>query len=312
LTISAFWPSRTWSLNLTNTNKDRLEVGILSVETPQAQEELSLGGFLTVVGEDTSPSPTLFSFPGRHHPTSQSFTNSFLLPSGLHPTLQLSISGNQAPLDERSCSLHAHLTLPRTVFADRYQLQDPLFLSSKNLSAIHYITPNVDLEAPAYTLPLWGSSLLLELSPPASSREEEWAAEIPLHLRYLLPNEHGYQNTSIPNPVLFWACTAEEGSKFTVNPFERVNLGYEGLFGPRTMFYHLSPESVGGLGDSERLVNVLSVPVLDLEKSTYVEMGTAGVVLAGFAWVVWCLWGVWGRVGYGRGSSKDVGEKKRQ
>ncbi|TVY53168.1 Protein pbn1, partial [Lachnellula suecica] len=278
LTVTAFWPSQTWDLDIKNTNQDRLEVGILSVQNPKEREELSLGGFLTVVGEDDHPSPTLFSFPARHHPTSQSFTSSFLLPSGLHPTLQLSISGNKPPVEERSCSLHAHLTLPCPIFADKYQLSDPLFLASKNLSAIHYISPSVDLEAPAYTLPFWGSSLLLELAPPSSTFD--WTAEIPLHLRYMMPKEGGLQKAEVPSPVLFWACTAEEGSKFTVNPFERVNLGYDGLFGPRTMFYHLSPEGVGE-GD---LVNVLSVPVLDLSKSAYVEAGTAAVVVAGFAW----------------------------
>lgn len=84
-----------------------------------------------------------------------------------------------------------------------------------------------------------------------------------------------------------------------MNPFERVNLGYEGLFGPRTMFYHLSPEATG------KLVSEVQVPVLDSEKARYVEVGTAVVVGLGFMWVVWCLMGVWGREGYGR--KKKVG-----
>ncbi|TVY23068.1 Protein pbn1 [Lachnellula hyalina] len=330
LSITAFWPQQTWSsLSLPNTPSNRLEVGILSIQAPQAPEELSLGGFLTVVGEDASPSPTLFSFPARHHPTSQSFTSSFLLPSGLHPTLQLRISGSEKPVDGAACALHAHLTLPKTVFADKYQFDDALFLASKNLSAMHYISPGVDLEAPAYTVPLWGSSLLLELSPPVAE-DVEWTAEVPLHLRYLAPSEGGVQETHIPAPVLFWACTAEEGSKFTVNPFERVDLGYEGLFGPRTMFHHLDPESepqastvpaggkdVHGSGNGGRLVNILQVPVLDFQKTAYVEFGTATVVLAGFAWVCWCLWRVWSAGGYRRTRERAAvvvggGEKKMQ
>lgn len=261
-------------------------------------EELSLGGFLTVVGEDTKPSPTLFSFPARHHPLSDTFSSHFLLPTGLHPTLELDISASKPPLDDRSCKIHAYLTLPRSIFADKYQLSDPLFLASKNLSAVHYITTPVDLEAPEYTMDLWGSSVLLELSPPEpQAKTEAWTAQVPLHLRYLAPNTNssGLASLEVPYPVLFWACTADEGSKFPINPFDRVNLGYDGLFGPRTLFYHLNPTAASSDG---RLVSKIAVPVLDLDKSWYVEAGTAVGVLLGFGWVCWCLWGVWVRSGW--------------
>jgi hypothetical protein len=303
LSITAFWPPQSQSISLHNqTPKDRLEVGILSVESPKEPEELSLGGFLTVVGEDTKASPTLFSFPARHHPVSATFSSSFLHPTGLHPTLELQISSNIPPTDERTCSLHAHLTLPRSIFADRYQLSDPLFLASKNLSKLHHITTPVDLEAPTYTMNVWGSSLLLELAP--SSTSSSFTAQIPLHLRYLPPSSSGQSTLEVSYPVVFWACVADEGSKFPINPFDRVNLAYDGLFGPKTMFYHLSPEG-------ERLVNEISVPVLDSDKSGYVEAGTAGVVLLGFAWVLWCLWGVLKKEGYGSGRGAVAESKKR-
>jgi len=264
---------------------------------------------LTVVGEDSKPSPTLFSFPARHHPIAQTFTSAFKLPTGLHPTLELNITNSAPPMDDRSCSLHAHLTLPRQIFADKYQLFDPLFMSSKGLSTIHYITTPVDLEAPAYAMSLWGSSILIELAPITSSSPSTTTAEIPLHLRYLLPNtnSNGQEQLEIPYPAVFWACTADEGSKFPINPFDRVNLGYDGLFGPRTIFYHLSPEPVRADG---RLVGAISVPVLDLDGSKYVELGTAAVVGVGFLWVLWCLVGVWRGGGYERGK-KGVGREKK-
>lgn len=74
-----------------------------------------------------------------------------------------------------------------------------------------------------------------------------------------------------------------------------MNLGYDGLFGPRTLFYHLNPTAVGSDG---RLVSKIDVPVLDLDKSWYIEVGTAVGVLVGFGWVCWCLWGVWARSGW--------------
>ena len=303
LTITALWEPQTQDFEVKNSRtNDRMEVGILSVESPKEPEELSLGGFLTVVGEDTKPKPTLFSFPARHHPFGSRFSSSFLTPAGLHPTLQLDINSAALPTDERLCSLHTYLTLPRTIFADKYQFSDPLFLASKNLSSLHHISTPVDLEAPAYAMSLWGSSVLLELAPPTISGAP-FTIEVPLHLRYQPPTSTGQSSIRVPLPVVFWACVADEGSKFPINPFDRVNIGYDGLFGPKTMFYHLSPE-----GDS--LMNTIDVPVLGLEKSKYVEVGTAGVVLLGFLWVLWNLWGVWSKNGYGKNETKGEEYKK--
>lgn len=66
------------------------------------------------------------------------------------------------------------------------------------------------------------------------------------------------------------------------NPFDRVNLGYDGLFGPRTMFYHLQPAS-----DGKSLLEEIRVPVLDLGGSSMklVESGTVTMVVLGFLWV---------------------------
>jgi hypothetical protein len=320
ITVTSFWASQMWDLSISNDDpKDRLEVGILSNEKPIELEELNLAGFLTVVGEDNKPSPTLFAFPARHHPISPSFSANFLAPTGLHPTLQLQISDSKPPTGPETCSLHAHLTLPRVIFADKYQLSDKLFLASKNLTAIRHITQPVDLEAPEYAMSLWGSTLLIELAPPASpstipsspkSKPQPWTAEIPLHLRYLPPTPSGYSQVEIPWPVLFWACTADEGSKFTINPFDRVNLGYDGLFGPRTMFYHLSPQGQAN-GNASDGYSVIDVPVLKQGYADWVEMGTAAVILLGFGWIMWKLWLVWRTEGYGR--YRDVkDEKKRQ
>ena len=70
------------------------------------------------------------------------------------------------------------------------------------------------------------------------------------------------------------------------NPFDRVNLGYDGLFGPRTMFYHLKPAT-----SAKSLVQELDVPVLDIEGANVglVESGTITIVLLGFLWVCWIL-----------------------
>lgn len=152
----------------------------------------------------------------------------------------------------------------------------------------------MDLEAPDWSVSRWGSNWLLELASPSEIEQsaEDWNATIPLHLRYLRPSESGYRSASIPWPVVFWACSAEDGTKMGTNPFDRANLGWEGLFGPRTMFYQLHPSS-----DHEKgvLVEDLDVPVLTLKKgggifeSQVIELGTVVVIVLGFLWVLWKL-----------------------
>ncbi|OBT84420.1 hypothetical protein VE02_07110 [Pseudogymnoascus sp. 03VT05] len=303
--ITTSWSPRTWpSVAISKiSHTDRVELGILSNEKPIRPDDLNMSGFLTVLGESEKPAPTMFQFPSRHHRHAARFSSEFVEPTGLHPTLQLKVGDSEPPKNREGCRLNAHLMLPRSVFPDKYQFRDDLFMKSKNLTALRHVTVPVDLEAPEYTMALWGSSLLIELAPPPPS-EESWTAEIPLHLRYLLPSESGYSSTSLPSPVLFWACEADEESNLEGNPFDRVNLGYDGLFGDKTLFYHLGREK-GEEGYKE-----VSVPVLSTRFNKEMELGTAMVVLLGFGWVLWKLWGVGRGVGYGRGDVVKVEGKK--
>ena len=175
------------------------------------------------------------------------------------------------------------------MFPDKYQLSSPLFLASKNLRLVRSVSGETDLEAPDWAVERWGSAVLIELAPPdheLTATVDPWYADIPLHLRYLRPSESGFSSAEIPWPVVFWACTAEEGSKMSVNPFDRVNLGYDGLFGPKTMFYHLDP-ALNKHKNTEGLVERLLVPVLTTASNTWIESGTVIVVVSGFLWVLW-------------------------
>lgn len=192
-----------------------------------------------------------------------------------------------------SCALHAYLTLPSALFIDRYQLSDPLFLASQNLVALRSLSGEQDLEAPDWVVKLWGSAALVELAHPqdanASSKDDQWTVTVPTHLRYLQaqPNSTipGQTSLDMPWPSVFWACEAQEGLKMATNPFDRVNLGYDGLFGPKTMLYHIPPAVEEGV----QLVEKLSVPVLEPEEAGWVQMGTLAAVLVGFGWVLWML-----------------------
>ena len=233
--------------------------------------------------------PTLFSFPSRHHtslPKSNgTFITSFALPTGLHPTLCLRFPSLLSP-PFPSCALHTYITLPSYIFPDKYQLASANLLASKNLHAIRSLAGETDLEAPDWVIKKWGSSMLMELAPPTRSENSgstAWNADIPLHLRYLKPNEGGQREIEVPWPVVFWACPADEGTKMNTNPFDRMSLGYEGLFGPRTMFYHLTPQPAREFGS---LIEVLQIPVLDVNQVKYVEVCTVIAIFLGTLWLV--------------------------
>ena len=282
----------------------------------------------------------MFSFPSRHHPlppsTPLTFTTSFQQPTGLHPKLDIAFPSQHLtpPKDDGFCALHAYLTLPSALFLDRYQLADPAVLAEHNLAALHSLSGEQDLEAPDWVVERWGSAALLELAaPPAPPNrstlagrqekdEEHWAATVPLHLRYLQASATATSNASsdtvdlsVPYPAVFWACEASEGLKMATNPFDRVNLGYDGLFGPKTMFYHVPPAAdvgrvaavAGGLG----LLEVgLQVPVLDPSWGPVVQWGTLGSVVLGFVWVGWGL--LRGMAGGRKGGGGKEVVKKQQ
>lgn len=261
----------------------------------------------------------MFSFPSRHHPlpaeqSQLSVAAAFQEPTGLHPKLDLTFPIGSLQPPQPSCALHAYLTLPSAVFIDRYQFSDDLFLQSQNLKALRALSGEQDLEAPDWVINSWGSAALFELAHPAAGSQnadsETWTATIPTHLRYVKPSNSTFSssksNLAIPAPVVFWACNAEEGTKFTTNPFDRVNLGYDGLFGTKTMFYHVPPAPAMAEEQQDGLLLDLSVPVLDSKSAGWVPMATAAVVLAGFAWVVWKL------VGGSGGAAKEREVKKKQ
>jgi hypothetical protein len=102
-----------------------------------------------------------------------------------------------------------------------------------------------------------------------------------------------------------------------VNPFDRLHLGYEALFGPKTRFMHIPPSNFkstgepGSFGEKGKgsLVEWINVPVLDLRSTAYVEYGTIGIVLLAFVGLTWVLFG---KVGSVKKVEEQRKEKKKQ
>ena len=292
----------------------RLEVGVLRAETTTEPEEIQMGGFLAVLGE-TGDAGTLdylwlapnthltrlfvdtvlFSFPSRHHAlpasSNMAYAAHFRSPTGLHPTLHLTFTSHSFEPPAPSCALHAYWTLPSPIFLDRYQFADPVFLASHNLGSLRSLSGAQDLEAPDWTVSPWGSAALLELATPSLDTkrgDNSWTVTVPTHLRYVpAPSlEQERQSTSplfVPHPSIFWACTADQGLKMSTNPFDRINLGYDALFGPKTIFYHVPPAS-----ETLNFTLDVEIPVLDpvAARAGHVELGTLVVVIMGFAWIL--------------------------
>lgn len=239
---------------------------------------------------------TLFSFPSRHHPLPlddhTAFNVSFLRPTGLHPTLSIGFLRSSLKRPHDACALHAYITLPSALFLDRYQLSDRQLLESNHLRALHALSGADDLEAPDWAVQTWGSAALVELSHPPqihsqpASDSDIWEVQLPLHLRYVQssPNttDPSYRDLAVPWPSVFWACEAEDGLKMGTNPFDRVNLGYDGLFGPKTMFFHIPPAA-------QDAMSTVRIPVLNPSSAWWVPGATSAVVMVGIGWVLWSL-----------------------
>lgn len=314
LKFSALWALGDQPVSVSASSSRRIEAGILSKGSPpnMGQHDIGMGGILVVLGETKSPSPTLFMFPSRHRASGSHFSSRFLTPTGLHPTLQIHLSDNQLPTEADECRLYTYLTLPKAIFADRYQLEDKLFLASKNLTEARNLSLPVDLEAPSYTTESWGSTVLLEMAPPTPNKLQTWTAEVPLHLRYLEPSETGVQDIEIPYPVVFWACPSDDAPRLNNNPFDRSGLGYDELFSSDTIFWHAEPRPEAG-GDD--VVLRVTVPVMGTSATSWVGLGTGLVVTLGFAWTLWKLATAYLQYGYGNVTAeedtKPEGDKRK-
>lgn len=307
---SAHKTTNAWSISIDNPpQSSRVEVGILSSTiSPSDTTELTLSGFLTVLGTDTSPKPTRFSIPSRHHTLQpqQAYTAHITQPQGLHPTLKITFPAPSTLQPPRSgCNLQAHLTLPSHTFVDPYALKplDPSFVSTYHIQQIHSHSGHLDLEAPDY-LPNspWGSSLLItpQLPPTNHPTNQPWEVTLPLHLRYLPPSTSPTTTVTLPYPLLYYACPSSEPEHpYTTSPFDRPHLGYTALYPSHsTSYHHLTPQSsdTTTTTTSSSFLNDLSlslqVPVYDTTSTTplTVEIVTLLTILAGFVWVVRQMW----------------------
>jgi hypothetical protein len=115
----------------------------------------------------------------------------------------------------------------------------------------------------------------------------------------------GQVEIEIPYPAVFWACSSKEET--LESPFDRLHVGYDDLFPRDTVFWHVDPQPEGG----SRLMNTVTVPVLNDEGVGSIRSGTAIAVAMGFAWVLWKLVSVMLKSDRElAGTTKDTTQKK--
>jgi hypothetical protein len=121
------------------------------------------------------------------------------------------------------------------------------------------------------------------------------------------PQTQPNNNLEIPYPSLFWSCPdADAGLDMIRNPFDRRDLGFDGLFPPATLYYHIPPQSPNSGKAGGKLSETLVVPTLQKESAGWVAVATAVVVVVGFGWVL-------GRLVFGAGKeTKAKAEKEKQ
>ncbi|GJN88796.1 hypothetical protein Rhopal_001766-T1 [Rhodotorula paludigena] len=142
-------------------------------------------------------------------------------PYGLHPTLHLSLAPAEPPAPS-SCSLWLHLSIPRTLIADRFQLQQ-LHLSGA-LGAADLSTGGRgsfalegedDIEVPEWRAAPAALWVRLDGPGPSGGKGKAREVDVPLHLRYLEPVERRWSDDGSrldivdvegPVPSVFWAC----------------------------------------------------------------------------------------------------------
>lgn len=68
LLITAFWEKApkgdAWNERIENAGNDRVEVGVLNREKADEKEEVGLGGWLTVIGQNDKPSTSIVKLRG--------------------------------------------------------------------------------------------------------------------------------------------------------------------------------------------------------------------------------------------------------
>ncbi|KAI0710425.1 PIG-X [Cerioporus squamosus] len=191
---------------------------------------------------------------------------------GFHFTVSTTVNVASSQ-ESRRCSLHVLHDLDPHVYADQYELAQRLGYTST-------LWGTFDLERPVSAVDQAGSVLLLttDLSQLVPGRAANITLEVPLHARYGRPVtgvEDAYRKVGLRRPVGFFACSQED-----VAPVPETLRQYTSLPGWPSLSLSLIPDTSPG----ER--HDIVIPVGKLDDLTWVDVGTAAVMVAMFFYLL--------------------------
>lgn len=233
----------------------------------------------------------LFQYTTKHRTSTGKYYADFVRPTGLHPKHEIHASGVQPPRD--GCSLFAKYSFDRSLFLDKYQLQD-LAEATPNrppIGSLYGVWGETDLEAPIWEAKGWGSEALVQLYTGPITSKLQLDFELPTHSRYGIPQRnsslvHEYQ----PWPVVFWACKpiADDQDLEAKIPsaIETRITGYEDIFPEKTVFYYLEPTIPEHLA-SPSLYSEFDIPVAPFSAYPTVQMVSVVVIFASFFYLLY-------------------------
>ncbi|KAG5519878.1 hypothetical protein PMAC_000155 [Pneumocystis sp. 'macacae'] len=115
-----------------------------------------------------------------------------LSPMGFHTKIRSKIVIYKSPKDD--CSLYILYYLPKSVFVDKYQLEDLI---------------QFNIEAPVWKLQKWGSIILIETV--LDHLNTSFFVDLPIHLRYFPPKKDMFYTSNLPFPITFFSCKPIQG-----------------------------------------------------------------------------------------------------
>lgn len=306
LIVETYWANRKDVQNVLSLEKsvisklheEKVEIGILSVH-PEYSSKFSVWGVtgFTRNLDASKNDKVLFQFTMKHRPTDSTYYAEFSRPTGLHPKHQLYLEAVRKPLEK--CSLFAKYTFDKSLFLDRYQLQD-LDQATPNrppVGHLHKIWGETDLEEPKWAAPGWGSEALVQLyTKGVKNSDDSMTFELPTHSRYESPQLNStFVKESQPWPVVFWACKPpiEDESNFENNipsAVETKNLGYESIFPNDTIFYYFNPV-IPDEWETQKLESTFDIPVAPFEAYGNVQIISVIVIFGGFFYILYLIFG---------------------
>ncbi|ODQ56512.1 PIG-X-domain-containing protein [Saitoella complicata NRRL Y-17804] len=275
LRLRALWTNTTEPLTATieRHHEDTVEVGIFESHLIPGVEDLTMSGLTAAIGDgNTQFKPTLISFPQRTRHSDTAYRSRLDPAVGMHPVLVTQITPTEPPAEE--CTLNALYTLPSSVFLDKYQLADRTAFRSGGISSLR-MWGETDLEAPVWAVDGWGSIAAVEVDWRGQEGKEDVTVELPLHMRYAVPDDE--QGVEIQQPVVYWACENAAQSPLEENPFDTPRTLYTHLHPGDTTFHFLTPTLENGMR--------IEVPTAKTGDVAMAQWGTMGAITLGMAWV---------------------------